>query len=84
MSEENNTRTVESISREYSNGCVKAGDLQYKISVMSEDLSLLNKTLKDLNFEAASLQAKTASEAKAKADAAAQSAPIIEGEANVS
>ena len=43
MSEDNKQRNLADIGREYSNGCVKAGDLQYKIAIMTEDLAILNQ-----------------------------------------
>ncbi len=62
------SRTVAEISAEYSQGCTKAGHLQYQISAMSKDLDTLNQTLRDLNFEAASAQQKEAEAAKAPAE----------------
>ena len=45
---------------------MKAGHLQYQIEVFSDDLDLVNQSLKDLNFEAAALQAKQKAEVDAK------------------
>ena len=58
MSEEKKERTVDSIHREYSELCARAGHIQYQIAVMSKDLELINEQLKTLNLEAASKQAK--------------------------
>ena len=75
-SNENKQRSISDVSQEYQQLCTKAGHLQYQIDAFSKDLSLLNSTMRDLNFEAAGLNA------KAKA-AQNDSAPTIEGEANV-
>lgn len=53
-------RTVADVQQEYQSGCVRAGHLQYQIVTMQKDLAILNETLRDLNFEAAGIQAKTA------------------------
>ncbi len=51
------SRTVEEIQKDYTGLCLKAGHLQYQISVLTEDLKVVNSTLKDLNFEAAAVKA---------------------------
>jgi len=51
-------RGIPDIQTEYQQCCVKAGHLQYQIATMGKDLGLLNDTMRDLNFEAAGLQAK--------------------------
>ena len=77
-------RTVEEVQREYNQGCLRAGHMQYQIAVLSKDLNILNDALRDLNFEAATIQAKNNEEA-AKAAAAAPPAgetpqlPKLEG-----
>lgn len=58
-------RTLPVINQEYANLCVKAGNLQYQIVVFQTDLALLNEELRELNFEAAKLQAE-AKETKAE------------------
>lgn len=74
MSEEKKSRSLQEIQSDYQNLCVKAGHIQYQISVMSEDLALVNKTLKDLNFEGAAAQAKAAAEAPKPEEATAPAA----------
>jgi len=49
-------RTLEDVKKEYGDGCVKAGHLQYQIFTLSKDLEVLNNVLRDLNLEAAKLQ----------------------------
>jgi hypothetical protein len=51
-------RTIETIQREYSQGCAKAGQLQYQIFTLAKDLELVNASLRDLNNEAATLSQK--------------------------
>lgn len=55
-------RNLQDIQQEYINLCNKAGHLQYQIFVYEKDLSILNDTLRSLNFEAAALQAKAPTE----------------------
>lgn len=50
-------RTLPEIQQEYQNLCLKAGHLQYQVSVFSGDLDMVNKELRSLNFEAAALKA---------------------------
>lgn len=58
MSETKPQRNLQDIQQEYITLCNKAGHLQYQIFVLDKDLSILNDTLRNLNFEAAALQAK--------------------------
>ncbi len=56
MSEEKKEkRNKQQISIEYSQGCTKAGHLQYQIATLQKDLAMLNDHLRDLNIEAATL-----------------------------
>ncbi len=48
-------RTEEDIKNEYTRACLAAGDMQYRIKSMQEDLGLINEELKKLNIEAAEL-----------------------------
>jgi hypothetical protein len=48
-------RTMDVITKEYSDVCAKAGHINYQIGVLSADLSALNAKLKELNLEAAAL-----------------------------
>ena len=52
MSEEKKKRTVDEIRSEYGRICTQAGHIQYQMSALETDLSLLNEQLKQLNFEA--------------------------------
>lgn len=65
MNEEKKSRSLEEIQQEYQNLCLKAGHLQYQISAISKDLELVNGQLREINFEAAAVQAK------------AQPAPVV-------
>lgn len=47
-----NQRTLHEIETEYGLHCAKAGDLQYRIFVLKEELKLINAQLKKLNQEA--------------------------------
>jgi prefoldin subunit 5 len=58
-------RSIEEIHQDYSRICSQAGHVQYQIAVLSKDLELLNSQLKDLNLEAAKVQAAKEAEAKA-------------------
>lgn len=60
MEENKKERTLEDVQREYFNVAAKAGEAQYRIGRVEEDLRLFNKQLLDLNLEAAALQAKAA------------------------
>lgn len=53
-------RTLSELQNQYTGLCNKAGHLQYQIYTFKKDLDLVNSTLRDLNFEAAALQAKEA------------------------
>lgn len=65
MSEEvKKERGIPEIQQDYQNGACKAGHLQYQIFTLQKDLDLVNETLRELNFEAAALQAKSNAEAK--------------------
>lgn len=57
MSENKEPRTVEIIHKEYSAVCSQAGHIQYQIFTLKKDLEILNQQARDLNFEAAQLQA---------------------------
>ncbi len=59
-------RTVEQIHKEYSQLCTQAGHLQYQILVVSQDLELLNKQLRELNLEAAKIAAEDKAESEKK------------------
>lgn len=58
-------RTMLDIQNQYTSLCNKAGHLQYQLSVFKKDLEIINSSLRDLNFEAAALQAKEAEAAAA-------------------
>lgn len=60
-------RTLQDIQQEYNGLCNKAGHLQYQIFTFKKDLDLVNSALRDLNFEAAALQANTAKKAAEEA-----------------
>lgn len=64
MSEEKKLRTEDEIRSEYTNLCTKAGHLQLQITVLKEDLAVVNSTLKDLNFEALNVRRAREEEAK--------------------
>lgn len=66
MNEEKKDRTIPEIQAEYSQLCARAGQLQYQIYCLQKDLDLANGTLKDLNFEAAAIQAKQTEAPKAE------------------
>jgi hypothetical protein len=61
---EKKPRTLQDVQVDYQNGCLKAGQMQYQIAVLSKDLEMLNSVIKDLNFEAAQLQQINAAAAK--------------------
>ena len=46
-------RPMDEIQKEYQQKCLEAGQLQYQVSVQSEELSKANETLRKLNYEAA-------------------------------
>jgi len=53
-------RGIPEIQQEFTNLCAKAGHLQYQVFTYSRDLETLNNQMRDLNFEAAALNAKEA------------------------
>lgn len=59
MSEINTDRTLETIQKEYGDMCFKAGSFQYQIVTLQKDLDILNGQIRDLNFEAAAVIAKS-------------------------
>lgn len=63
MSEAKKEKTIQELHQEYSRLCANAGQVQYQISALSDDLRLINEQLKDINLEAAA-KAKTDSEKK--------------------
>lgn len=48
-------RTLQEIETEYGTNCARAGDIQYRISLLTDELTKVNQILKNLNNEAASL-----------------------------
>jgi hypothetical protein len=64
MSEENKPRTIPEIQQEYQSHCLRAGDIQYRITQYQSDLDLVNNRLRDLNIEAAQIKAKETEDAK--------------------
>lgn len=64
MSNEIKTRSVDEIRNEYSQLCAKLGHLEYNLTVLNSDKSVLLKTLTDLNFEAAKAANEAAEAAK--------------------
>lgn len=75
MSDKKARRSVQDITKEYSGLCFKAGNLQYSINALEDDLKLINKEMRDLNLEAAS--SKAAEDAE-KASVAATVSPSVE------
>lgn len=55
MSEQKKERTLEDIKQEFVNVASSAGQAQYQIHVLYEELDVINQRLKDLNQEAAAL-----------------------------
>lgn len=45
-------RGMEEIQKEYNQVCNQAGDFQYRIKVMKNDLNQINQKLMELNHEA--------------------------------
>ena len=72
---EKKARTREDIQMEYSQLCARAGQLQYQIYALGKDLEIVDKSLLDLNLEAAKLD-QDASAAKAIEEAAAKEAEV--------
>lgn len=66
MSETKKERTFTEIQQEYASICMKAGDIQYRIKMFENDLETANKTLQDLNLEAAAAKAREAEAAVVK------------------
>lgn len=66
-------RTMQDINREYQQCCLHAGEAQYQLGVIAEGLERTNLRLRQLNNEAAKLQAKAAAaDAANKANTAKQ------------
>lgn len=64
-------RTMEVIQKEYQQTCFMAGDQQYQMKIMGENLDRINAKLKELNNEAAQMataQARQSAEDKARAE----------------
>lgn len=66
MSEPKAPRTTTDIKKDYTNLCLKAGNLQYEINCKKTDLGTLNEQLRQLNSEYISAS---------NAEAAANNAP---------
>ncbi len=84
MSESKPTRSVQEIQNEYSNLCLKAGNLQYEIDCKQGDLKTINSTLRDLNFEfvaAKNLEAEVAKKV-AEAQSSEPAAPTLKAVEN--
>lgn len=60
MSDTPKARTLDEIRNEYTNLCVKAGNIQYQVEALKQDLEMVNLTLRDLNIEASKLPASEA------------------------
>lgn len=69
---EQKTRTVETIQQEYQSGCLKLGHLEYQVYTIKKDIDVLKSQLRDMNFEAAQIQAKASEEAAKAAEAVAK------------
>ena len=67
-------RTYQDIQNQYTSLCNKAGHLNYQVRTHTKDLELIYDALRDLNFEAAALQAKEQQE-KLAAEAVASTSP---------
>ncbi len=74
MSEKKAERTMETVQLEYTQLCNRAGHIQYQLQTFKKDLELINKSLRDLNLEAAAINEKNQAEAKAKQEAEAKAA----------
>ncbi len=72
MSDQKPSKTIQDIQQEYQGLCTKLGHMEYQVYTINKDIELLKSTLRDLNFEAASVQSKNAEIAKALADAKAK------------
>lgn len=71
-------RTMQEIQNEYTSVCNKVGHINYQISTSKRDLELLYSALRDLNFEAAALQAKQKQKADEEAAASAESSKVVQ------
>lgn len=56
--EESKERTIEEIQKEYSLVCAEAGQAQYQLFILQQDLEIKNDRLRKLNLEAAAVSAK--------------------------
>jgi hypothetical protein len=65
-------RSVQEIQQEYTGLALRAGQLQYQIYTFEKDLELLNKQMRELNFEAAAAKARDDAEQAKKAQELAQ------------
>lgn len=45
------SKSVEQITKEFSELCLRAGNLQFEIELKQKDLSMINEELKSLNFQ---------------------------------
>lgn len=73
-------RTPEELQRDYTLTCAKAGDLQYKISQVKDELGSMHNALNKINQELDKLNKEAIAQAKA-ANAAAP-APMTKQEVN--
>lgn len=74
-------RTIPEIQQEYQNACLRAGHLQYQVFTLSNDLEMLNSTLRDLNLEAAAVKAAD-DKAKKQEEEPAKLAAVAEESSN--
>lgn len=51
-------RTMNDVQQEFSTLCTRLGHLQYQVYIHGKDSEILSNQMRDLNFEAASIQAK--------------------------
>lgn len=58
-------RSIEEIQQAYQQACVRAGHLQYQVFALSQELEVVNQSLRDLNLEAAAVQAEASKSAEA-------------------
>ena len=75
-------RQIGDIQMDYQSNCTKAGHLQYQIKTLSDDLGMVNGLLRELNLEAAALQAKAVESTPAPETAPAEAAPAPVSEAS--
>lgn len=76
-------RPLEQVQQDYASLCAKVGDMQYRRDSLDKDIALVNKQLRDLNFEAiASAQAAQAAKAEAEKAAAEEAAKVVALEAS--